>query len=246
MIHCRDRNVLRCHSKHLLLDVPGNSWCRKTQARQNKSCMFSFCPKQVTCLFTAEAAEMTSSQAGGPAAAGLFDTGSPDSDAFADAVSESQPGSRSSSATASSFQTAPSAQRNNSGDASNSGNEDAEGEDEACRSSQRGRRGAGLAGVLGSPSPPRRSRFARFASSAAAATGLGGGKGSAQQGNSNTAGSTGLKAAESDKPEEDKSEEIQPASGKPHITCNVISAAIAVSDFGLTLVELDSVVTCSL
>ena len=131
-------------------------------------------------LCSGESSHSTIDQPETAPAAGLF-ASSPHSEStetFADAVSGSPPGSRSSlasAATNATFQTAASVQTDSSPKRNNDDSSQQQGEAEGRRSMQRRSRGAGLASVLGSPSPPRQSRFARFVNSAAAVTGLSGG-----------------------------------------------------------------------
>ena len=129
-------------------------------------------------LCSGESSHSTMDQPETAPAAGLFSSPHSEStETFADAVSGSPPGSRSSSASAATnatFQTAPSVQTDSSPKRNSDDSSQQQGEAEGRRSMQRRSRGAGLASVLGSPSPPRQSRFARFVDSAAAVTGLSG------------------------------------------------------------------------
>ncbi len=130
-------------------------------------------------LCSGESGHSTMDQPETTPAAGLFASSphSNSSETFADAVSGSPPGSRSSSASAATnatLQTAPSVQTDSSPRRNSDDSSQQQGEAEGRRSMQRRSRGAGLASVLGSPSPPRQSRFARFVNSAAAVTGLSG------------------------------------------------------------------------
>ncbi len=184
-------------------------------------------------LCSGESSHSTMDQPEMAPAAGLF-ASSPHSEStetFADAVSGSPPGSRSSSASAATnatFQTAPSVQTDSSPKRNSDDSSQQQGEAEGRRSMQRRSRGAGLASVLGSPSPPRQSRFARFVNSAAAVTGLSGGDAApAGDDQAESAGPQGFDVTD-DAGQKNHTETSQTTRGMRDSLCSNLSS----SDFG--------------